>query len=768
MQFEYRTREMGDPRGRPKVFFSCHPTDFAEAFDLVVEDVLEQANCVIWYDADLALGDKVYEHVSLSDVATEGISADSDSDGDQAAVKELLDALDDMQLLVFAVTARFLEEPNRARDVELPYALKHHIPVLPIMLENGLEYEFNEKCAPVQVVNRYVNDSTATPYTEVLRTFLSSVLVGDELAAQVRDAFDAYVFLSYRKKNRRQAKRLMRIIHEKEHRRNIAIWYDEYLVPGEGFDEAIKDAFQKSSLFALTVTQQLLEEGNYVETVEYPMAHSRKCDQHDLEVVPVEMYELGSKETRTDLGALASAFEDLPKVQDEYKRDELHETIDEALLRAGVKSGDDSARRRYLIGLAYLNGIDVEPDYKCALDLLTQAATDKENPCIDATEKLADMYQCGDGVERNIDEAIRWRWQVVRQYTDAYRKHHDPDEHKGFGTKRFKALVRVADLLREAGDTSEAVLAYGEAFEFLRELVIEVGLREVERDKAVVLNRLGDLNRAHGKLDKALACYEDARHIFGKLASQLGTVRARRDFSISFERLGDVKRDLGDLIGAENCYQKSGEIREALAGADLEPRNWRDLSAIYTKLGNVRKDGDDLRGAERFYNQALELDQKLADELRTPQATDDLAVSLIKLGDVAKRRGDYATAIERYDAAEALYADLGENPGSRRYRKNHARCLSKLASACKHAGNAEGATRCYERADEEFLELFSSAIGSMAQEAHDLAVAYFNHAQFSRNRELARKARAIWEELSGTDKRYERYLDKAERLLEKV
>ncbi|MBR0404046.1 MAG: tetratricopeptide repeat protein [Eggerthellaceae bacterium] len=773
MRFEYKTREMDDPRGRPKVFFSCHPSDFSEAFDLVVEDVLEQANCVIWYDADLALGSegaggdgKASHDTGVLDAAREDGVPDFDVDGD--AAEDLLSVLNDMQLLVFAVTSRFLEEPNRARDVELPYALERHIPVLPIMLENGLEFEFNEKCAPIQVVNRYVSDSTATPYTEVLRAFLSSVLVGDELAALVRDAFDAYVFLSYRKKNRCHAQRLMHIIHENKRFRDIAIWYDEYLVPGEGFNEAIEAAFAKSSLFALAVTPQLLEKGNYVQEIEYPMAHKRSDEDRDLEIVPVEMYEPGNEASRTNLDELASDYKDIPKVQDEYKRDELHAELDAALDRLGVTASEGSTRHLFFIGLAYLCGIDVEPDYERALDLLTQAATDEKDPCIDATEKLADMYQRGEGVGRDMDEAIRWQWLVVKQYTEAYWKHRDPDEHKGYGTKRFKALVRVADMLCEVGDTGSAMSALGEAFEFLRELAIEVGLREMERDKAVVLNRLGDLNRAHGDFDRALTCYGEARHIYGKLASQLETVRARRDLSISFERLGDVKRSLDDPTGAENCYREAGRIREDLTGSDLEPRNYRDLSVIYTKLGSVRKDGGDFRGASRFYNQALEMDRKLMEELRTPQAKDDYGVSLIKVGDVARKLGNYAEAVEKYTEAELLYAGLVKKVGSLRYRKNHARCLSKLASACKHSGDVDKAARYYEKADEEFFELLSSATGNATDMAHDLAVAYFNHAQFGRNRELAQKAHAIWEDLSSSDKRYEHYLDKADRLLKKL
>ena len=746
MKLTYITREMADPRGRPKVFFSCHPADFAGSFELVTKDILQHANCAIWYDAELV--------------------QDADAPRDHQVEGELLEALDDMQLAVFAVTARFLEEPNRARDVELPHVLEQHIPVLPIMLESGLEYEFNEKCAPVQVVNRNVSDPTATPYDEVLQTFLSSTLVGDELAAKVRDAFDAYVFLSYRKKDRRHAQRLMHLIHENEAFRDIAIWYDEYLVPGEGFDAAIEAAFLKSSLFALAVTPNLLEEGNYVKEVEFPLARDRKNREGDLEIVPVEMYDPNQGDPRTDLEALAGEYAEIPPVQDEHVTVKLNEAFVTALERVGKKENDGSAQHRFFIGLAYLNGIDVEVNHERALDLIRQAATaEGEEPCIDATEKLVDMYLTGDGVAPDVREAIRWQQQVVSQYGDAYRKHHDPDEHRGFGTKRFKALMRLSDMLRDVGERAAAIDAAERALEVARELTGEVGVREVERDQAIILNRLGGLYRRGGDLHRALDCYKQAKRIYAKLADEIGTARARRDLSVSYERIGDVLCKQGDLADAEEHYRKAHDIRRRLAEADPSPRTWRDLSAILTKLGNVLRDGEDLEGALDFYSQALERDHLLAEELRTSQAIDDCAVSLIKVGDVMRKLGELDKAIEYYETAEALYADLIEHAGSLRYRKNHARCLVKLASACKHASASDRARRCYEQAVSEFGDIYSAVGGDSDESAHELAAAHLNFALFKHDSEEARKAVEIWERLVARNPKYGRYLEKARKVL---
>ncbi len=581
MQLYFKTRGMSDPKGKPKVFFSCDPYDFEEVFPVISEDLLKHANCAVWYDTDLS---------------------------QDRAEDELEDTLKDMQLAVFAVTSRFLHGNCRAKEMELPLAQKLHIPVLPILLENGLENEFNNICAQIQVVPKYGTDPTATPYEEILQTFLDSVLAGDELAEKVRAAFDAYVFLSYRKKDRRHAQRLMRLIHENPQFRDIAIWYDEYLVPGEGFNEAIKDAFEKSSLFAMAVTPHLEEKGNYVMQTEYPMARDRKKEEAGFEIVSVEMYDPDDspegKNWRIDPSRLKDhhefAYREITDLKDEHRVPERNQAFIDALERIAKKENDGSAQHRFFIGLAYLNGIDVEVDFTRARELIQGAAEDAE-PCIEATEKLAQMYQHGEGVEANRGEAIKWQSRAVSQYKSVYDKEHDPDEHKGYGTAYFKALRKLSDMQRENGDTRAAIKSANEALDFCEKLEEEVGVREQERDRAVMLNRLGSLYRDMGDIGQTVRCYEKAAAIYERLVYEIGTKRARRDLSVSYERLGDLARKKGELQKANSYYEKALQIRQEFSETSNAPEIRRDLSAVLTKLGNVCKSEKNYAGAGAYY-----------------------------------------------------------------------------------------------------------------------------------------------------------------------
>ena len=743
MKLQYKTRGMSDPKGKPKVYFSCHPEDFNEALPLITEDLLKHANCAVFYDEEI-------KSAEPSDEETE-------------------DILKEMQLVVFAVTSRFIHENNRAKDTELPLAMKNHIPVLPIMLENGLGYEFSNNCAKIQVVPKYGTDPTAIPYDDVLQTFLDSVLVGDELAEQVRGAFDAYVFLSYRKKDRKHAQRLMRLIHENSQFRDIAIWYDEFLVPGEGFNEAIRDAFNKSSLFAMAVTPHLEEEGNYVMRVEYPMARNRKSENDDFEIVPVEMYEpeegKEGEEWRIDQSHLKGQedfeYQEIPDLQDEHKPKEMNQSFLDALTRIAKKENDGSSRHRFFIGLAYLNGIDVEINHERALKLLRSAAEDPV-PCMEATAKLADMYMNGEGVDRDAAQAMFWQRKLASQYKAAYDQNHDPDEHKGYGTAYFKALSKLSDMYRDFGSVQAALDTAKEALLFSGELEQEVGIREQRRDKAIMLNRLGSLYRETGNLDRAQDCYQKSGKIYEKLAAEIGTQRARRDLSISCERIGDICRKQGDLSAADSYYQKAKEIRVQLMKEAESAGSRRDYSAVLTKLGNVRKSRKQYAEAAQYYGEALAIDRVLMDEVKSPQAVDDYGVSLVKMGDIHKAEGRMDEAADCYEQAYRLFGKNAEKTGSLIFFDHMAVACEKLASAKKKCGQKKEAEVLYKAAVERREMLY--AAGKTEASAHALAVSCYNAAAFLEDKEMMRKAYEIWKRLSEKRPEYGKYRDKAEKL----
>ncbi|MBQ8696801.1 MAG: hypothetical protein IJ519_03680 [Clostridia bacterium] len=196
-----RTKGGANPRGKRRVYFTCHPEDFDKYFDKVCEDIFASHDCAVYYTQDMT------EAIAEEDKVTD---------------------LGSNNLFVVPVTLKLLITPNRAMDEDIPYAIEQGIPVLPIMMDSGIDavYSRPDKFGERQYLNPNSTDLTEISYGDKLKKYLESVLISDDLAERIRRAFDAYIFLSYRKKDRRYANEMMRLIHRNPEYRDIAILYD--------------------------------------------------------------------------------------------------------------------------------------------------------------------------------------------------------------------------------------------------------------------------------------------------------------------------------------------------------------------------------------------------------------------------------------------------------------------------------------------------------------------------------------------------------------
>ena len=381
---KYKTKGNGRPNGKRRVYFTCHPEDFSRSFSKITEDILRTHDVAIYY-------------------------TDPDDPEDNPATD--MD-LEQMNLFVIPVSFKLLSEPDSLTHKDFVFAQEHKIPVLPIMLESGTNrndilYSLYKKYFGIlEYLLPFSDDPTRVSYEDRLKKYLESVLVDDEMAQHVRDAFDAYVFLSYRKKDRQYANTLMRLIHDNPLCRDIAIWYDEYLVPGEEYSAAIEEAMNKSEMFTLLVTPHLLEmdkngKPNYVEAHEYPNACKANKD-----ILPVEM-------EKTDRTELADHYPGISECVIPSSDDEFYDQFLRSVGRIARSENDDDPVHNFLIGLAYLEGIDVEVNRKRGADLITSAA---ESGLPEAMEKLSNMYIEGYAVDRDIPSGLAWLEKAVNRY----------------------------------------------------------------------------------------------------------------------------------------------------------------------------------------------------------------------------------------------------------------------------------------------------------------------------------------------------------------
>ncbi len=668
MNLLHKTKNSQSLRGKPRVYFCCHSEDFEKYFQAVSDEILELQSCAIWYkDPAAEYGDS------------------------------LLADLKEMQLFVVPVTAKLLTEGNPALDTEFRFALENHIPVLPLMQEGGLEELFNARCGDLQFLDKSNSDITAISFEEKLKKYLEAVLIGDELAKEIRAAFDAYVFLSYRKKDRKHARELMRLIHENDFCRDIAIWYDEFLTPGENFNDSIKAALDKSDIFLLAVTPNLVNENNYIITTEYPMALNSKKPIIPAELVP------------TSRALLSEKFENLPPVADARNANALKAVLLQAIGKAELRNSPKDSAHRFFIGLAYLGGVDVEVNFTLALQLITSAA---EEGLPQAMEKLVSMFRNGIGVGRDRNAAIGWQKKLVEENKRQLAK--EPNDANY--SKCIQSLIALGVFYYELRDLAEAEAAYTEALEYSQ---------QGNRSCATILDLLADIaiyqkNYPLAK-ERSLAVLSLCDNKAEPLAELYRTGLQFKHLS----KLGEIESALGNDEKARQYLFKSFEYLKLLASGqglyagDHAPENPEDYSATvkhflteylnkfegtltdgavefrvliatyYQLLAVMEYQEDNWLQAKVYFAKALEHCRFAVEKTENLEAVRLLAASHEGLGEMEEKEGSYEAAEANLEKSLELQAALAKKTDKIEDPHSLATTCLKLGVVTKKQGKTE-------------------------------------------------------------------------------
>lgn len=362
MQFSYKTRGNTSPLAKRSIFVYAMPMDQTQR-DQFIQDVLalpDGRSYSVWFANE---PEKLFEQNNISEIQH-------------------------MNLLVIVVSEAMLAHVEKYAFLSLESISVAGLPVLPVFCTPDVIPLFNKRFG-----NLHGLCLTAQDYRSQLEAQLKNLLVTDQLVNSIiADAFTGQVFLSYRKKDRVEAQRIMHAMHNTPWSESLAIWYDEFLIGGRDFNEEIRSALENSEAVCLVVTPSLLEAGNYVCSIEYPNAVKAHKD-----ILPIEA-------RSTDHAALETLYKGIPNCisLDEtdmiksavfkYCRQTKHETRDYHLI--------------YLLGMAYLVGLRVEKDVDRANKLLIDAAN---HGIFEAARQLGMMYLRGIGVKRDIPTSIQWK-----------------------------------------------------------------------------------------------------------------------------------------------------------------------------------------------------------------------------------------------------------------------------------------------------------------------------------------------------------------------
>ena len=781
---QFKTRGDSTNQGKPRVYFCCHPDDFDMYFEPVRNEILDKQNCAVYF----------YDNAS--------------SIPEQERETDLLS----MQLFVIPVTTNLLTKPSIAMDKDFPLALKNKIPVLPLIQERGLEGLFARKFGDMQYLDKTQRDTTAISYEEKLEKHLSAILLGDEMTKKIKNEFDAYIFLSYRKADRKCAQELMRLIHKNKYYRDVAIWYDEFLTIGEDYRENIKETLQNSGLFVLVVTPNLLLPGsfggvNYVMKEEYPTAKKT-----DVNILPVEM-------EKTNRSELEKLYPDIPLCVDPNNDDMMRRFLISAIWDMGVREIDNSAEHSFLIGLAYLVGIDVEVDRERAVTLIEDAAN-----CglAEAMEKLVSMYRTGEGVERNYEEAIKWQGKLVGYWKKQYKKTKDKNEsvlytnddgtvedvaelyinaslvyanylsesgyiilstfhydmlkksceeiYNDSGMHKYKSLIgdiyySHARELEIAGRFSESLKWYIKSLEVRQALLTEDSSMKTRLDLCRNYSSVGNIFYMSGNTDKASLYYIERDKILKELVGETNVVEAsiRREVAISSSNMGDVLSKVGVLNKAKEFYEASLDIFEKIAEEIQTIEAKRDLASCYVRLGRITAN-DNISDAKDFLEESLRIREELAYETNTILDRRDMSDSYYWLGVILEKQ-DMKKALDYYEDSCKISNELLEEA----LRTDWVAVKRDLARAYMRIGALMEKAKKYDDKRTYFYKaarLYRDA-GFLTHEEQDyvkVAICYFQAAMVIEavdetednrpilkanvNKELLQKSYEVWSELT--------------------
>ena len=625
-EFRLKAKNERDIKDKPRVYFTCHPDDLDTYFERVCHDLFATQDCAIFYTEDMS-----------EPLTEENLSLD----------------LYRMNLVVAPVTLRLLTTDNRAMTVDLPYAMENGIPVLPLMMESGtLElYSRPDRFGERQFITPDSHESSEIAYEKKLKDYLAGVLTSDEDAKRVRAAFDAYIFLSYRKKDRILANELMRIIHKNPKYRDVAIWYDEFLSPGESFRDNISRALDVSKLFALLVTPNLLEVPNFVMDEEYPTA--RKDGKA---ILPIEMAD-------TDRAELESKYDSIPECVSGKETETMYGRLADMLSGITTEENDDDPEHNYLIGLAYLRGIDVEVDRERGMELITRAA-EAEHP--EAMDRIYEIYQ-----ERgDFRETLKW---AERLYE------YNLKEHGAEHEQTVIAIMNIGYAYDYLGNRDSALTYAEKAYK-----AAEGAFGKRHRLTLYAMNNLGVSYLNVGRTEEAKEILEQA---YGIRRDELGELHP--DTLTVLANLAGVYMETED----ERALETVEYVYEAMKRA-LGEDHHDTILALYN-LSEVLSDKDEARSCE-LASMAYE---RAADVLG--EGHPDTLLCMLSYGLALSNLGEGERAIPVFlRGRELSIGTLGIGHDTTRH------FISYLADEYKYIGDLASAAKYYKEVYEVCLSLF--------------------------------------------------------------
>jgi len=651
----------------------------------------------------------------------------------------LREELTGVQTLVLWVTKEIIES-FRSGVIPVEYKIAKNelnIPILPIAEYGDLFPEFTKYA---EAVHGIAKDDLE--YRVKLKEQLDNLLASNELLKEIEEkAFSAQMFLSYRKIDITKAREFMSVFHDLKGFEAISIWYDNFLTAGRVFDEEIRESISKCDVFTLLVTPNLLKKNNegndnYIVSTEYPLAvKANKA------IISVE----AEQTDKTDFAAIFP-MENLCGI---YEAGILQNAYIRHLSGSAIREKMNS-EQSYLLGIAYLNGYNVERDYDRAIKLLISASESRDIFGYKAAKKLAELY--GDNEVFNYEKALEW-WTAAAKISESV-----------FGETDEETIItygNIGSIYSDQGDYPNAMNWYTKAL-----LLSEREQPSIAFD--ILYRNIGSLYESQSDYANALEWYSKTLKFREKLLGNEhpGTAESYNDIGQIYDSLGEDEKSL-------EYFTKALNIREAVLGIE-HPKttvSYNNIASYYMNTGNYPEALHWLDKALKVrinifgtnhpdtamsynnigvayselgrYDEAHEI-LLMASEIRERTLGDhtETAMTYNNIGSLCTKTGKFSEALEWFDKALKIQEKIWgeEHPKT-------AITYSNMAMVYAGQDDFDNAMRLNNKALEINTSIYGEKHKQTALSYNNIGSIYSSHGNYTKAMDYYMKALGIFEEV---------------------
>lgn len=530
--------------------------------------------------------------------------------------------IDSCELVVPIITKNFLSGDSKDCRKKLSFAIASEKNILPIVIGDIDESIFNNEFGEHHLL--YIEDSLfKEKLNHYINEFFDPYMLVSESPWGGELPSNPSIFLSYRKKDYHKALEILQTIHGIDGFEVLTVWFDQFLIPGENFNDLIEEKLMDAEFVVMCITKNSLEEDNYVSKIEYPLA--KKLGK---QIVPVVVEEV-------DVDLLEKLYPEIGPLVNIEDIEDLRLIIKTVVSKLNINLLDKSPAQLGELGHAYLEGKGVERNLELGLKLTREAASLGYPVSCERLGRIL-LGQYPELVEIDYEEAVKWfDLSLSSSYLllkDAVKQENYSDIYS-FGSMGGNTAYFLFQLNKfYLGDTTTALKYLDVYSEICTLLYNHVGLMSAKLNQGLVYYNYGVFYEDSGYFDDALYCYNKGEEILKILLMNKNVIAYSNYASLLLKRAGLI----GKIGVNDESYNDNFRIiiNDYLKAAEQLNHCVEDFSVKQEEMVNC---------LDKWFRFVVKLEHSHVVEIRK-----EVQKSYIFIFDYLEKLGDYKTSYSSY------------------------------------------------------------------------------------------------------------------------